>query len=285
MSSSLSRISVFFIWTAIFLLFAANLTACSYAYQYSLFPLGSSGGKLIFLEIELERYVNTPAGAIGLLRPDERSLPNNPSEIETRWKGNLRLKKQLGTQEFLLLEDLAYIDISDITYHTELAPYFEKAMRKAYALPFFEEAILEKIAYCKYDRSCDLFLLEVDTISIHLNCGLAKAGQLQNSVNISFPPIILQKFENITQLNFSEIEKVEKESRIEFFKVWKPYEARQYSIGNQTLVVYTIGWGLAKGYPAKKEENWKNNIAPVEKFIEGNDVMMHGQRFDFFQFL
>ena len=239
-------------------------------------------GSLIFLEIELERYVNTPAGAIGMIRPDGPGLSTS-APIETRWKGNLRLKKQQGPTTAILLEELAYIDISDENYKSELAPYFEKALLQAYKLPIFEEAILEKIAYCKYDRSCDLFSLKIDTHSVNLTCGLHNSSS--NPVNIEFPPIILQKYENITALNFSEIEQVEKASRIDFYKVWRPYAARQYIIGAETIVVYSIGWGQAKGYLDTEAKSWFDNIVPVSQYIEGNDVMMHGQRFDFFQIL
>ena len=287
MSSSLSGLKILLLSFLFFMACMPDNIACSYAYQYSVFPLGSSGGQLIFLEVELERYVNTPSGAIGILRPDERRLPSNNATIETRWKGNLRLKSLTdNASAATLLETLAYIDISDESYENELAPYFEEALQKAYALPYFEEASLISTAYCRYDRACSLFSLQIDTIEIALKCALETQDKpSENQLSIDFPPIILQKFENITQLNFSEIDQVEKASRIEFFKVWRPYEAREYSIGGRKLIVYTLGWGLAKGYKAEQDPSWEKNIVPVDKFIEGKDVMMHGQRFDSIQFL
>ena len=286
MSSSLSRLNILFLLCFLSHLFVSNINACSYAYQYSLFPLGSSAGQIIFLELELERYVNTPAGSIGMIRPNERSLPNDVATIETRWKGNIRLKRQARSLTAMeLIEELAYIDISDENYKAALAPYFEKALQKAYELPFFEEAFLEEIAYCKYDRSCNLFTLKIDSSNVNLTCGLSDFKDNQRFVDIIFPPIILQKYENITALNFSEIEKVEKSSRIDFYKVWRPYEARKYTIANQAVIIYSIGWGYAKGYDATQSKSWVKNIVPVAQFIEGNDVMMHGQRFDFLQLL
>jgi hypothetical protein len=44
--------------------------------------------------------------------------------------------------------------------------------------------------------------------------------------------------------------------------------------------VYCIGWGQKRGYVGTKDQDWKFNNLPVDMYIEGNDVMMHGQRFD-----
>jgi hypothetical protein len=256
---------------------STKILACSYAYQYSLFPLGSANNHLIFLEVELERYVNTPAGG-GL--PMNRFGPN-ARQIETRWKGSLRLQ-QLNGDSLSRIRELAYVDISDDTYEEELAPYFQKAMQAASKMEDFQQATFDSIAYCRYDRSCALFQLKVDTLALELKASLNSPEQWQKA---SFPSVVLHKFENIMKLNFSELETVEASSRINFFQAWKPYSARHYSIGAQKIVVYTLGWGQARGYQGKKDLKWKSNLPPIEECIEGKDVMMHGQRFDFFQIL
>lgn len=250
--------------------------ACSYAYQYSLFPLGEAEAGIVFLEVELERYVNTPAAG-GL--PGNRFGPNS-RQIETRWKGSLRIQ-QLQADSLFRITELAYVDISDEDYEEALAPYFLKAFERAEQLPKFERATLEAVAYCRYDRSCDLFQLEVDTTSLELKASLPEIEEWQTA---SFPSVVLHKFENIMKLNFSEMEKVEASSRINFYQAWKPYSARVYAIGTKKIAVYTLGWGQARGYRGQKNKAWKRmNLPPIETHIEGKDVMMHGQRFDFFQ--
>jgi len=263
-------------------LFAFNLkiAACSYAYQYSLFPLGSSSENIIFLEVELERYVSTPAGGEMMLSTRD---PIQKNIIETRWKGNLRLKSSIDGKKFQLISELAYIDIADEKYREALLPYFEKAMQKAREQLFFEEAFLAKTANCAYERSCAMFVMELDSVELSLNCFLPSESNKKRKIN--FPPVLLQKYENVTQLNFSEIETVEATSRIEFYRVWKPCSARYYQIGEKELIIYCIGWGQKRGYNAQKQADWKVNNLPVENFIEGNDVMMHGQRFDICQIL
>ena len=255
-----------------------SLCACSYAYQYSLFPLGSSGESIIFLEVELERYVNIPGFEMN------RSYETfDKSTVETRWKGNLRLKSSIDGINFKTLEDISYIDISDRNYQQELEPFFEKSMDRARKELFFEEADLMNYGNCAYDRSCSLFEMRVDSLKPALFCMLPKDNS--SLMEVSFPQILLQKYENITQLNFSEIETVENQSKIEFFRVWKPCSSRYYKIGERVLVVYCIGWGQKRGYNGIKDITWKNNLLPVEKFIEGNDVMLHGQRFDLVKIL
>jgi hypothetical protein len=260
--------------------FLTKAAACSYAYQYSLFPLGSSGENIIFLEVELERYVNTAIGGEMMLQTRD---PLQKNIIETRWKGNLRLKSSEDGKNFQLITELAYIDIADEKYNEALLPYFEKAMQKAREQLFFEEAFLLKTANCAYERSCNMFVMELDTLEPALNCFLETDSKQKRKID--FPSVLLQKYENVTQLNFSEIETVEAASRIEFYRVWKPCSARYYQIGEKKIIIYCIGWGQKRGYNGQKQADWKANNLPVENFIEGNDVMMHGQRFDICQIL
>ncbi len=72
---------------------------------------------------------------------------------------------------------------------------------------------------------------------------------------------------------------------MDFYRIWRPVQIRYYRMGSQMLLIYTLGWGQAKGYKAYQDEDLTKNMLPLEKFIEGNDVMMHGQRFDFWQIL
>lgn len=249
------------------------ISACSYAYQYSLFPLGKNGETLLFLELELERYVNIPGLEINMMRSAEKN-----QNFETRWKGSVKIKGSADLNNFYILKNLASIDISDQRYKDELKPYFESAMTFVNTYPFFEEAYLLKTADCAYDRSCKMFQLEVDTTTEKLFCYLPELPQ--NKKIVSFPEILIKKYENITQLNFAEMDSVDREAKINFLKVWKPCSSRYYRIGDRTISVYCIGWGQKKGFTGTKDEDWKPNNLPVEQFIEGNLVLMHGQRFD-----
>jgi hypothetical protein len=247
--------------------------ACTYAYQYSLFPLGISGAEIIFLEIELERYVNTPASGAFVFSSD----PLSKNSIETRWKGNLKIKSSSDANSFILLKELSYIDIADVEYDINIQPYLEKALAYAKTLPFFEEAILDKTAKCSYDRTCTMFQLKVDTIKPILFCQLPDSTA---SKEIIFPEILVSKYEKITNLDKSEQGDELNASKLEFIRLWKPCSARLYRIGDRQIVVYCIGWGQKRGYLGTKDNDWKLNNMPVDMYIEGNDVMMHGQRFD-----
>ena len=254
-------------------LFSSSIWACTYAYQYSLFPLGSSAGEIIFLELELERYVNTPASGDFVFSSD----PLSKNTIETRWKGNLKIKSSSDGIIFKLQKELSYIDIPDAEYNAKLEPYFEKALSFAKTLPFFEEAILEKTVKCAYDRTCSLFSMQIDSIKSELICQLPDATA---SKQIIFPEILISKYLKITNLNVSEQGDNENTSKLEFIRLWKPCSARVYHIADRQLVVYCIGWGQKRGYIGTKDDSWKLNNYPVDLYIEGNDVMMHGQRFD-----
>ncbi len=253
--------------------FSAQLWACTYAYQYSLFPLGSSAAEIIFLELELERYVNTPASGEFVFSSD----PMSKNTLETRWKGNLKIKSSIDGIVFTLVKELSYIDIPDAEYNSKLEPYFEKALAFAKTLPYFEEVILEKTAKCAYDRTCGMFSMQIDTIKSELLCQLPDASA---SKQIIFPEILVSKYQKITNLNVSEQGDAQHASKLEFIRLWKPCSARIYRIGDRQLLVYCIGWGQKRGYIGTKDDNWKLNNYPVDMYIEGNDVMMHGQRFD-----
>jgi hypothetical protein len=255
------------------LLIYSNVSACTYAYQYSLFPLGSSAAEIIFLEVELERYVNTPASGDFVFSSD----PLSKNTIETRWKGNLKIKSSADGIVFTLVKELSYIDIPDAEYNSKLEPYLEKALAFAKTLAYFEEAILDKTAKCSYDRSCTMFNMQSDSINAALYCILADSSAKKEIV---FPEILVSKYQKITNLNLSEDGDAKNTSKLEFIKLWKPCSARIYRIGDRQLIVYCIGWGQKRGYIGTKDDNWKLNNYPVDLYIEGNDVMMHGQRFD-----
>lgn len=253
--------------------FPSSSFACTYAYQYSLFPLGASGSDIIFLELELERYVNTPASGAFVFSSD----PLSKNTIETRWKGNLKIKISSDAVNYNLLKELSFIDIPDAEYNSKLEPYFEKALAYARTLPYFEEAILDKTAKCAYDRSCTLFNLKIDSVNLILNCHLTDSSA---SKKIDFPEILVTKYQKIANLEQNEDGTIQNASKLEFIRLWKPCSARLYRIGDRQLVVYCIGWGQKRGYVGTKDQDWKFNNMPVDMYIEGNDVMMHGQRFD-----
>jgi hypothetical protein len=253
--------------------FPTSAFACTYAYQYSLFPLGASGSDIIFLELELERYVNTPASGAFVFSSD----PLSKNTIETRWKGNLKIKSSSDAVNYTLLKELSFIDVPDAEYNSKLEPYFEKALAYARTLPYFEEAILDKTAKCAYDRTCTLFNLKIDSVNLLLNCHLSDSSA---SKKIDFPEILVTKYQKIANLEQNEDGTIQNASKLEFIRLWKPCSARLYRIGDRQLVVYCIGWGQKRGYVGTKDQDWKFNNLPVDMYIEGNDVMMHGQRFD-----
>ncbi|MCP4440801.1 MAG: hypothetical protein GY810_17915 [Aureispira sp.] len=265
------------------LLIQTTASACSYAYQYSLFPMGTSMGNLVMLEVELERYVNTPDQMIGNRMPGSR-MSGMDKTIETRWKGNLRLKS-IAKDTTLLIEELGFVDISDEQYHEKLRPYFHKAMRKAEELPMFERAELLEEGLCKYDNTCDFFKKTIDTTTVNVYCAVNQEEYINQRQEVIFPSIVLHKFENMTKMEFSDIEKVEIDSRLDFYDVWNKYNVRLYQIGDQTIAIYTLGWGQKRYYKETKTEKWRDNLGPVEDYVKGNDVMRHGQRFDFMQWL
>lgn len=263
-----------------FFIFIGNNIACSAAYQYSLFPLGSTAGQLIFLEVELDRYLSNPSNQM-MQMGGGRPFDNTPA-IEVRWKGTLKVfTYQMG--KMVLENDLGFIDILDSDYEEALLPFFQKAYESALAMPMFEAAVLEKVGYCHHDRSCTFMTLTIDEENIKFYAASNEKGFEDKKCPVPFAEKTLLKVENQTKIKFTDFENIEKEFQVDFFRLWSPQTVRRYNIGGQTVQVFTIGRGDKSRYDATKELEWKNPILEtIGHYIQGNDVVFHGQRFDFF---
>lgn len=256
--------------------------ACSAAYQYSLFPLGSSQGQLVVLEVELNRYLTTPndptmrmgGGGVGLL-----GGPQN--DVEVRWKGTFKLLLQQG-DSLHVHQELDYVDVLDKEYQTALRPNFANAYQAARALPYFEEAVLESVAHCSYELDCGWMQLSIDTANVVLYARSTEAGYEQDSCPVRFKVKDLLKVEKTTTIPFTDFDNVEKEFRINFLQMWSPQAVRRYSIGGRTLHVYSLGRGSRSRYtPVESTEKRRQPmLQDIGHFIQGNDVLFHGQRFD-----
>lgn len=248
--------------------------------------MGMSGGELVLLEIDMERYVNTPDA--GMPRPRFGVGAESNSEISVRWKGQLRLVALAWgkpASSVRALETVAsFIDIDDAKYQEELAPYFDKAWASAQALPFFQPMPLPEVGMCRYDISCTFIRKEIDTVQTKLWVSVNRPNY--PPAEVIFPTSILQKFENTVKMPFSDMEQVNTSSRIEYFKAWRPHSVRIYELNGQRFAIFTMGWGQKRFYNGQKANQWEvPNVSGVERFIEGNDVLFHGQRFDFIQYL
>jgi hypothetical protein len=273
-----------YIYSILFIfIFIANTIACSAAYQYSLFPLGSSMGQVIFLEVELDRYLSNPSNQ--MMQMGGNSPFDNTPSIEVRWKGSLKVfTYQMG--EMVLVSDLGFIDILDLDYNEALLPYFQKALKKARALPMFEAAVLENVGYCHYDRSCTFMELIIDADKVEFHAISKEVGYEDKKCPIPFVEKTLLKVEMQTKIKFTDFDNIEKEFQVDFFRLWSPQTVRRYTVGGQTVQVFTIGRGDKSKYSETKETAWKSPVLEtIGHYIKGNDVVFHGQRFDFFQIL
>ena len=264
---------------------ATVVQACSAAYQYSLFPLGSSQGSLVVLEVELNRYLTTPTG---LMMGGPGSAPKKwqQPEIEVRWKGTLKLLLQQG-DSLSLKQELGYIDLLDEDYVEAFRPHFEQAYLIAQALPSFEEAVLESVGHCSYELDCGWMQLSIDTANVILYARSTETGYDQDSARVRFKVKDLQKVENITTIPFTDFDNVEKEFQINFLQLWSPQTVRRYSIAGRTLQVYSVGRGDRSRYT--KLDPTETRLTPmlqdVSYYIQGHDVLFHGQRFDVWHWL
>ncbi len=278
---------------ALFLLLFIGLSVsafgCSYAYQYSIFPLGTrTGGQWIAIHLEMERNVITPdqvmgGGVTGKFRMNDEFQPR--ADMTVRWRGSMQLVLlDLDSFQLKPLASIAHlIDVDDKTYAQELAPYFAKAAERAREESDFVPAQIERVGYCRHDNDCPYLQKEIDTTAVALRWIIEQQKEYPQKAETQFPPVVLQKFENMTKLDFSDLEQVAASSRIEYFKAWKPYSVRIYRAGSQKLAMYSIGWGQKRFYTSTKAPTWEvPNIGGVEGYIEGNDILFHGQRFDFF---
>ena len=269
----------YLIFLFLFFLRTTNSFACSAAYQYSLFPLGKSMGQLIVLELELNRYISTPDNQMMQMGGN---LNNN---IEVRWKGSIKLYR-MEMNKLVLNTDLGSIDLLDDDYYEALLPLFKKAYNIANNLPLFEEAILEKVGICHHDRTCDFIKLTIDEDSAKFFASSNEKDYEDKKCPVQFSMETLQKVENTTKIKFTDFENIDKEYQIDFFKLWSPQAVRRYNIGEQTIQVFTIGRGDKSRYIKIKESKWKMpNVESIAHYIQGNDVLYHGQRFDFIQIL
>jgi hypothetical protein len=273
-----------YIYSLLFIfVFVANTMACSAAYQYSLFPLGSTAGQVIILEVELDRYLSNPSNQ--MMQMGGNSPFDNTPAIEVRWKGTLKVfTYQMG--KMVLESDLGFIDILDLDYEEALLPYFQKAYETAHALPMFEEAILESVGYCHHDRSCTFMKLTIDAEKIKFYASSNEAGYEDKKCPVPFAEKTLLKVENQTKIKFTDFDNVEKEFQVDFFRLWSPQTVRRYTVGGQAVQVFTIGRGDKSRYTETTETEWKTPILEtIGHYIQGNDVIFHGQRFDFLQIL
>ena len=256
--------------------------ACSAAYQYSLFPLGSTGGQLVILETELNRYLTSPDNQMIQMGGGMPLNGGRKMNLEVRWKGTLKVYI-LQNDSMVLSKKIGFVDLLDEEYQAHLKPYFNKAMNHARGLPFFSEASLIKTGYCHYDRSCTFMDLTILEDSTRFLINLGDSSFRATKFEVPFRQTTLEKFQNMTKLQFTEFKSVDKESQLGFFQMWSPQTARLYDINGQQVIVYTLGWGNRTRYTFKKAANWDKKPQDISNFVLGNDVMMHGQRFDFIQ--
>jgi hypothetical protein len=244
-------------------------------------------GQIVLLELEMDRYVKTPENKImqfgGRSRFEEEY--DAAEEIEVRWKGTIKLY-QIINGKMTLIEDLGFTDLSDKKYQEALQPYFLEAMEKARTLPLFEVATLQNMGICHYDRSCTFFEKILDTEKLKFYCKSKEKGYESDSALVAYPYKILVKAENELKTKITQLDSLEAQMQIDFFRVWSPQNVRRYDIGGKTVQVFTLGRGIKSKYTLKKREAWeKINLEGIEYFIQGNDVVYHGQRFDFIQIL
>ena len=258
--------------------------ACSYAYQYSLFPQAILGDSLYYFELDLERYVLRPEDK--LFRRNHRfdaSSEQGEQAIETRWRGKIRVKaldlNHLDTLGVLHYET-AYIDLSDEQYFRALEPYWLEARA---ALEGVDKGLvwlnLPSLAYCYYERNCVFFEREIDEETGKLRC-----------ISSDFPPYefwLPSWLQGRLAAGLSSAADMDMALK-EWAKAWKTYSIRRYVLGGgRELLVYTLGRGQRRFYQAKTPSGlWQSpDLTEGGWYLEGNDVLFHGQRVDGLQYL
>lgn len=265
----------------------ASTSACSAAYQYSLFPLGNSQGKLVLLEVELDRYLTSPSNQMMQMGGGvPGGALNGHSKLEVRWKGSFKLLIQQA-DTFALLEDLGHVDVLDEDYALALRPFFQQAYDAAKVLTDFEEAQLESVGHCHYDRSCGFMELIMDEEAVAFYARSTEVGYEATRCPIAFKEKDLLKVEKQTTIKFTDFETLEKDYQLDFFRLWSPQTVRRYSIGTQTIQVFSLGRGDKSRYTGGKAETARKqpNLEHIGRYIQGSDVLFHGQRFDVLQVL
>ncbi len=280
----------FYIFTILlFFLSIPSGIACSAAYQYSLFPMGMSMGQLIVLELEMERYLKTPENQLMRMGvpfgQEDDNFESDNSLIEVRWKGTIKLHSY-DQGNLKLIEDFGTTDLLDKHYTEALQPFFTKAMEAAKQLPMFTEATLQSIGTCHFDRSCTFFRTSINKEKIAFYCTNNEKNYDTDSVKVIFPKKIMEKTEMQFKTKFTEFETLDKQIRIDFYRIWSPQCVRRYDIGGQVIQVYSLGKGNKSKYFLDKETERKSpNLERIDKLILGNDVLYHGWRFDCIQIL
>lgn len=274
-------LTVFFLLIGTF----STVWACSAAYQYSLFPLGSSEGKLVLLEVELDRYLTSPSNQLLQMGGGvPGGVPSGRSTLEVRWKGTLKLFIQQG-DSLVLQEELGEVDVLDEDYKEALSPIFQQAYEAAKVMPTFVEAKLESVGHCHYDRSCGFMELLMDTTAVAFFARSTEKGYDKKQCKVAFKEKDLLKVEKQTTIKFTDFDAIEKEYQLDFFRLWSPQTVRRYSIGQQTVQVFSLGRGDKSRYTGgqAEQERKQPNLEHIGRYIQGNDVLFHGQRFDVLQ--
>lgn len=239
-------------------------------------------GQVYVLEMELDRYLSSPNNQMMQIGGN---LPFESSAIEVRWKGTLKIYSyQLG--KLVLQKDLGTIDILDQDYDQALLPFFQEAYDFVRVLPMFEEAVLETVGYCHHDMTCDFMTLTIDKEAIKFYVSSNEEGYQDKLCPVSFSESTLKKVENQTKIKFSDFKNIDPQFQVDFFRLWSPQTVRRYTIGAQSVQVFSLGRGDKSRYLKTKEDKWKHPVLEnIGYYIQGNDVVFHGQRFDLLHFL
>ena len=124
--------------------------------------------------------------------------------------------------------------------------------------------------------------LSIDTTDVILYARSTETGYEQDSCRVNFKVKDLLKVEKTTTIPFTDFDNVDKEFHINFLQLRSPQAVRRYSIGGRTLHVYSTGRGSRSRYtPVESTEKRRQPmLQDIGHFIQGNDVLFHGQRFD-----
>lgn len=220
--------------------------SCGGAFQYRLFPIGATSGKLVLIETALERYWSN-------------GDPDTTGETRDWWNGTVILKTMDSLGNLEVVEKLGEVDFPDMNYSNELKPLFDKAFKRADDLPGFQIANTPTVEFCNFREKCET----VDLISSTTD-DLALKPKGKKEIQVSIPSIVIQHSKSNGGLDPN-------------FRI---NSIRTIKLGENEMIIANIASGEIHNTDLESQTKNQEKCISLQDCIYKEIVIYHGISFD-----
>lgn len=231
--------------------------ACHMAHTVRRFPLGTSGKRLVVLEIDHYRArMSKVKGGVG-------------------WTGRARLRfLSIGGKWLKGDVALGRVKVGTKRYVVGLKPLFGKASKRARKLKGFKALKPPKIRFCRFTRKCGGLRLSGKSTGVHVQ--VAKG----TPIRVAYPPTLRADVNQSMWLGGKSYAKASASERTDLARAFGLVSVRTYRWGKRRLIVANLGagarkfaWPILKSWPKKRCRSTASCIFPEQ-------TLHHGYAFD-----